>query len=241
VATVTAGVHTASTSNVSSYASASFTPAANDLLVVLVTATATVTNPGTCTSSIAGITFSPVVRSVWSTSANTVVSFVSNQFVPATSQTVTYDCTGDAATGAIVVVLRVAGLTRTGTSAIVQSAVQTNGAAAATPAPAFSASANTNNPCIGFYGSGTSSTTKNSAPASWTEVYDLTGYASPTTGTHVISRNSGFTGTTVTWGGASASVFGAQIIELNTADPDGYSLPIQSVTAPQPQGWPRHY
>ena len=225
----------------SSYASGSFTPAANDLLLVLVTATATVTNPGTCTSSIADITFSPVVRSVWSSSANTVVSFVSNQFVPATSQTVTYDCTGDAATGAIVVVLRVAGMTRTGTAAIRQSAVQTNGAAAATPAPAFSGAALTGNACVGFYGSGTSSTTKNSAPASWTEVYDLTGFASPTTGTHVISRNSGFTGTTVTWGGASATVFGAQIIELDTSDPDGYSLPMQSVPSPQQQGWPPHY
>lgn len=221
MATVTAGVHTTSTSNVSSYATASFTPAANDLLLVLVQATGTTTNPATVSNSL-GLTFSYVTRATHNAGADQTALYVANSLAAASSQTCTWDCTGDAATGATVVVLRVAGMSRTGTNAIRQSAVQSGITAASTPAPAFGAAALTGNACIGFFGNGTSTAGRGVPTTSWTEVYDLAGYSTPTGGIHVQAINSGFTGTTVTWGGTTATSASAIIAELDTSLPGSH-------------------
>jgi hypothetical protein len=199
---------------------------------VCVTTTDTTTNPGACTSNQAGQSFSFVQRFQHRTSLDQTVCYVSNYFATAVSQTVTYACTGDAATGAIVVVLRIAGMTRTGLSAIRQSAGQTNQAAASTPAPAFSAAALTGNACIGFFGNASNVAGRGVPPTSWTERYDATGYTSPAGGIHVVSINSGFTGTTVTWGGTSATAYSSQVIEL-----DGSGQDILTVPPIVPAGW----
>jgi hypothetical protein len=49
----------------------------------------------------------------------------------------------------------------------------------------------------------------------WTERQDV-GFANDTNGLEVITRDSGFTGTTMTWGSSSASRFASMIIELDT-------------------------
>jgi hypothetical protein len=53
-------------------------------------------------------------------------------------------------------------------------------------------------------------------PTSWTEDSD-NGYSTPTAGQESVSRVSGFTGTTVTWGGTSATAFGDIIVEIDTS------------------------
>jgi hypothetical protein len=53
-------------------------------------------------------------------------------------------------------------------------------------------------------------------PTSWTEQVDV-GYATPSTGLEYASRNSGFTGTTITWASTSATVWGAISVELDTS------------------------
>jgi len=217
-AATTHAVATASTSNATSYASGAFTPAANDLLIAFVVASGTVAT-GTMTSSVGGQTFTKITSFAYSASANTVYAFVSDQLVSATSQTVTFDCTGDNATGAVIFVARISGMSRTGLSAIKQSAGQANQSASTTPAPAFGASALTGNPTLGVIGNATSPAGM-TPPTGWTEnASGDTGYSTPTTGGEYVYRDSGFTGTTITWGGTSASVFASLIVELDTSAP----------------------
>jgi hypothetical protein len=216
MASVTHRVTTPSTSNASSYASGSFTPAVDDLLVVVVTASGTVAS-GSLSSS-AGITFTKVLTALKNASADTLYLFVANSRVAsATSQTVTFDCTGDSATGAIVTVASVSGLAKVGSSVVLKSGKQDNGAAAATPTVALGSAALTGNALIGFVGNGSSPATL-TPPSSWAELFDSTGYSTPTTGHEVASINSGFTGSTVTWGSTSGTAFAAIVAELSTAN-----------------------
>lgn len=214
MAAVTHAVSTASSSNLSEYVSGTFTPAADDLLVVFVAATDTAA-AGTLESSVTALTFSKVGHALKNSSVDRLYCFVADRMATAELQTVTFKCTGDAATGAVIVVARVSGLTKCGLAAIRQSAKQDNQAGGAAPAPAFSGAAQTGNPTLGAV-INAANPAGMTAPASWTELND-TGYASPTTGLEYVHRNSGFTGTTITWGSSSASAFGSFIIELDTA------------------------
>lgn len=214
-ATVTHAVSTADNGNGTSYVSGAFTPVAGDLLVVFVTATGTVAT-GTMTDS-QGLGFTKVTSALKNTSADTIYFFVSNNTAAASSMTVTFNCTGDAATGATTQVARIAGMSRKGLSAILQTAKQENQAASGTPAPAFAAAAHTGNPTLGVVGNSTNPATM-TPPTSWTEQND-TGHTLPTDGSEYVSRDSGFTGTTITWGSTSASAFGDIIVELDTTTP----------------------
>lgn len=218
MAACTHAVTTASTTNATSYASGSFTPAAGDLLIGLVRAGATVADPPNATMITSlGIPFTFIRRQIFRTSLDSLYAFVSNGLVAASSQTVTFNCTGDAADGTVIFVCRVSGMTRTGLDAIRQSAGQDNQAAAGTPAPAFGSSALTGNVTMGVVGNSTNPATM-TTPTNWTEQAD-SGYATPTSGAEYVTRDSGFTGTTVTWGSTSATAFGSLIIELDTTVP----------------------
>lgn len=212
MAAVTHGVSTASTSNVGSYASGSFTPAANDLCVVFVTATNTVLASPTLVDSVGGT----YTRFITATKAgDRLYVFVGNQLAAATARTVTFDCTADPATGCVIQVARVSGLTRTGVSAVLQAASVDNQLAGGTPAVSFGLAVQTGNPTLGLVGNATNPATM-TTPTSWTERND-TGYGSPTTGAEYVSRDSGFTGTTITWGSTSSSGFAAIIVELDAS------------------------
>jgi hypothetical protein len=212
-ATVTHRIATASTANATSYASASFTPAAGDLLVAFVVASGT-TATGTMTDS-QTVGFTKVTSAVKNASADTVYAFVSNGLVAASSMTVTFDCTGDGATGAVIFVASISGMIRTGLNAVAQSATQDNQAASATPAPSFSNTVRIGNPTLGLVGN-SSNPAAVTPPTSWTEdAAGDTGYNTPPTGGEYAFRDSGFNGTTITWGSTSATAFGAIILELN--------------------------
>lgn len=204
--------------------SGSFSPAAGDLLVVFVVASATSLDPAALTSSIGGFTFSQVERATYSTSVNSIYAFVSDALVTDTSaQTVTFTAGGDQPTGTIIFVFSISGVHKFGPTAIRQTAVQDNQAASGTPAPAFAVAALTGNPTLGCVGNNSNPATM-TAPTNWTEPAseaDL-GYNNPTTGGEVVFRDSGFTGTTITWGSTSATVFGALILEVD-ASPNFYA------------------
>lgn len=224
MATCTALVSTASTSNATSYASGSFTPALSDLLVVIVATSGSVepTAAGTVTDDRSG-TYTRINFSLRSGGASSNYIFIRNQLVQsAVAHVVTFTCTGDAATGCVILVYGVSSMTRVGSSAARQSAIQSNQAAGGTPAPAFSVAALTGNPCIGMVGSAANPTAV-TPPTSWTEpatpLFD-TGYATPAAGAEACHINSGFTGTTVTWGSTSSGAFGSVIVELDTSAPD---------------------
>lgn len=214
MAAVTHRVITADTGNTPN-TSGAFTPALDDLLIAFVVASATVENPGALTSSIGGFTFSLVTNALYRASSNTIYVFVADALVSsAVSQTVTFDPV-DTASGTVIAVASVSGMSRTGALAIRQSAKQENQAASGTPAPAFSSAALTDNPTFGVVGNETNPAGM-TEPTGWTEGGD-TGYVTPTVGAEYVYRDSGFTGTTITWGSASASAFGSIIVELDTS------------------------
>jgi len=218
MATSTFLIATTNTSNLNSYASGSFTPDANGLLVVFVVASGTVDSGPTLTDSLALTTFTLVTSALKNSSADKMYCFVANQLVAASARTVTFGCPNDAATGAIISVFSITGLSKAGLSAIRQSAVQANQALGGTPAPTFGLACLTGNPVLGCIGNSTSPAATMTPPTSWTESAGAdTGYGTPTTGSEVVQRDSGFTGTTVTWGSTSSTAFGSIIVELDTS------------------------
>jgi hypothetical protein len=225
MATVISEINTPDTGNTPN-ASGSFTPILSDLLIVIIAASETVTDPASSalTSSV-GMTFTQIARATYRTSLDSLYMFVSNTLVSnAAAQTVSF-APADPASGTNICVVAVAGMKRSGLNAIRQFATQIN-QVAGTPAPAFSRAALTENAVIGAIGNNTNPATMTVPAGGWTENGDI-GYITPTTGCEHVSRNSGFTGTTVTWGSASASTFASIIVELNTSEKDPYAPEMQ--------------
>lgn len=225
MAAVTLEINTPDTGNTPNI-SGSFTPAVGDLLICFVVGSESVTNNPTFISSIAGNSFIQFVKATYRTSLDTLYGFVANQLIitgEAIAQTVTYN-PADTASGSCISVVAVSGMSRIGLNAIRQFAIQEN-QAAGTPAPVFSQAALTANAVLGAIGNNTNPATM-TVPAGWTENGDL-GYITPTTGLEHVSLNSGFTGTTVTWGSASGSTFASIIVELNTSQIDPYHPEMQ--------------
>jgi hypothetical protein len=211
--TITHAVSTASTTDSSSYSSGTFTPAAGDMLVVFVIASGT-TARGTMTDS-NGVSYANPVNAPYNSSTNQVYLFVSRTSVAGTSTSVTFTLSSGSATGAIILVERVSGILTTSAAAIQQTATTANAAAGTTPSATFSSAVLSANATLGAVGN-LSDPPGLTAPASWTALGG-TGYTSPTTGGEDVGRNSGFSGTTITWGSTSATAYGVIIVELNAA------------------------
>ena len=216
MATCTHAIGTADT-GATPNTSGAFTPAVGDLLVAFVVASGTIDAfPNNLVGS-TGMVFEDIISATYA-AGGLLYAFVSTTLVSsATSQTVTFN-PADGATGTIIYVCRVAGMSRTGTDAVRQSRNQDLGTAATTPAPVFLSAALTSNPVLGCVGNSTNPAGM-TPPSGWTEGTADLGYANPTTGGEYAFINSGFTGTTVTWGSTSASIFGAVILELDSSVP----------------------
>lgn len=216
MATITGRSSSASTTNTTSYASSAFTPAVGDLLVFLVLASETV-DAGSVSSS-AGYTFTKVATA-HRNSTDTLYVFVADSLVTsAVSQTLTYNCASDAATGCFRVVISISGMARTGASAVRQSAVQNTGTAGTTPAVTFGGAALTANPLVALLCNQANPATV-TQPSGWSEQND-SGFNTPTTGFEYANINSGFTSSTVTWGSTSGTQFAALAVEFDTGPVD---------------------
>jgi hypothetical protein len=217
MATCTFAVGTADTGGTPN-TSGAFTPALNDLLVVFVQAAATTQATAALTSSLGGgFTFTQFTSVFYSGATHALYGFVANQLVSsATSQTVAFDTSSDPATGTIIFVFRVSGITRTGLDAILQSDTDT-GASSTTPGIDFPSSALTGNPTLVAMAN-QSNTAGVTPPTNWTENAsgDL-GYSNPTMGAECAHRNSGFTGTAVDWASTSATAWGAIGVEIDSS------------------------
>lgn len=213
MATLTLGVSTASTTNATSYLSGSFTPAASDLLVAIVHTSGNI-NPGTMSDTQSlGWTF--IDQSQNRADVDATFVYVSNSKTAASSMTVTFGGLGAAASGAVITVMRVSGMTRLGSDAIRQiQTVYDHAATGGAPAPVFNTAPLTTNPILGAIGNASNPATM-TPPSGWTEFTDV-GYATPTTGLEVVGINSGYTTTTVTWGGSSLTAYGVFMVELDT-------------------------
>lgn len=201
------------------------TPAAG-ALIVLITAHTGNTSTARPTDSQGG--FYELVGSsvVKATNADTMRVWVRTSLASAVSTTFSH--APGTSTGGGIFALAVTAMTRSGQGAVrrvsgTQQFGKQDNLASGTPAPAFPAAADTNNACIGAVFSATNSTTTQTPPASWTERFDQ-GYATPAAGMEICSRDSGETGTTITWGGASGSAFCSVVIELDTTSPDSELL-----------------
>jgi len=154
-----------------------------------------------------------VVRQIGPTNGDITV-WVRKQFVNSATSTV-FTLTGPGSTGGGIVVFKVTGMARSGWAAVRCYGGGT-GAAAASPAVQLTyGPALTANAMIGGVYNETNPAGV-TPPASWTEdpTPDL-GYITPTTGFETARRGSGETGSTITWGSTSATIWSAVAIELD--------------------------
>lgn len=218
------------TSNALAYTIASFTPTAGDLLVIVIAAVATTDNTPTLTESAGGGTYTLRATQDWAGTGNRLFIFVANQLVGASppARTMAFTLPADAATGIVYSVEAVTSITKVGAAAVKQvtpnNAANKNstGTPAITGAGAFPAACLTTNPVIVA-----AAISVNPAgltpPATFTELVD-TGFATPNTGLETAKVDSGFTGTTVTWGSGNTVAYGAIGIELDASAAGGGSF-----------------
>lgn len=194
--------------------SGSFTPVAGDLLVVGVCVMGTTDVTATLSSSIGGFTFSQVETGPFTSGANQLYVYVANALVADTSpQTVTITMPADEGQGSSISVAAIAGISLDGLDAIVQDAEQL--LSSGTPAPTFAGAADTGNPTLGFL-CNTSNPATMTEPTGWTEAADI-GFVTPDAGMQYVYRNSGFTGTAITWGSTVSNSTAVIIVEVDAS------------------------
>ena len=204
-----------STSNTTSYTTGTFTRNAGDLLVVFVAASGTV-DPGSVTDS-QSTTYTKITSVVKNASADTIYMFVANSLAPSTVTgfTVTFSCPGDAATGVVVQVMAVTGMSKSGTAAIVQATTSPNQAAGTTPTITFMHAPHYTNVLTAAVANGANPPAL-TGPTGWSRLGDL-GYNTPTSGEDNFDTDGGLTAQTYTWGGSSATAYGIIAAELDTS------------------------
>lgn len=215
MAAVVLGVSTASSVDATTYTSAPFTPAQGDLLVAFIDKSADISE-GTL-SDTQGLGWTHVVHVIGHEGLDHAEMWVANSKAAAVSMTVTAGTTGAAATGCIITVLRVSGMARFGLDAIRQFAQQADQPSGTKPAPTFGSAVQTQNATVGFLADG-NNPVNTPVPVGWTERSDI-GYNTPATGGQSISRDRGFTGTTVQWPNNINTSFGVIVAELDISVP----------------------
>jgi hypothetical protein len=216
----------ATTTDNTVFTSASFTPTADDLLVVCIRCTGTVGSNPVLTASANGITFTRVINQFSNASAHKQMMFVANQKVPSSPSAMTVTVTltsGDTATSCIMGVIAITGMSRVGTDAIrnfsstpqiiaTDNNKATGGSAGVAVLPAAPL---TTNPLIGFVG--VISTAGMTPPTSWTELLDQNN-ATPTNGFEIVGRASGQTSATITTG-SNMTVGALAFVEFDASVP----------------------
>lgn len=206
------------------YTVVSFTPVAGDLLVLFAVVSGS-TAAGDVSDSLAGA-WTKVTDTTKNGGADTLYCFVANQLSTGVAMTVTLGAAGG--TGSFILIAGINPMTRLGNIAIRQSAKLANQLAATIPSCSFVSATLTGNPTMTFVANATNPTGV-TTPLDWTGLFD-TGYTPPTTGGTVASRDSGFTGTTITWGSTSPTDFGIIVVEFDTS--------AAAITTPEPEDDP---
>jgi len=216
------------TTNASTYASGAFTPAADDLLVAAFAITGTAGPPVGCTSTGNTAAWSLVETCTFTTGANQgrIWVWIQDALCTAVSTVVTCDTTTDPGTGRNSWIWRISGMTKTGSAAMLQSAHDQSHAAGTAQAAALASAALTTNPTLLFYhDEGTSVAL--TVPTNWTEPSSPAAegiFSTPASRGDSANRDSGFTGTTVTWGTASTGVYGSVLMELDASSATPYPV-----------------
>lgn len=230
MATVSLGTFLSDSNFATSYTTASFTPQAGDLLVVLATlsdgedGTPRVSSTGLSTIDSVPIGFEPdvvgqaVVRSP--NAPTSVIAFLATSPVAGSPMTVTVTTRESILlSGGKVVVARIAGMQRFGRPAVRQSGKVDEGVPGGTPAISFPAVCLDRNPVVAMMGHGV--VVSGGTPAGLTAPSTFTTLASQNwaglnEGAQAVSRN-GFGSATITWGSTSWIEYAGRAIELETA------------------------
>lgn len=188
------------------------TPAVGDLIVIIVAHSGSTSSVAPTDNNSSG-TYTLINSALKATSADTMRVYVRNSLITSATSTIFTHAPGTT-TGGGLTVLKITGMSKTGSAAVRGSGIQSNQAAATTPAPVLSSTPLTINPIITavFNASNPAATT---IPSGYTDRANL-GYNSPATGLRVASDDSGVTSATITWGGTSATAFGSLAIELDS-------------------------
>lgn len=211
------------------------TPTVGDLLVIICGASGNTNSAPTCADNQGG-TYYLVGTALKNASADTLSVFVRQQFITTTS-THTVTVTTGANTAGEIVGIAYRSIPNVGQQAIRSSGFQANQAGGGTPAPALNISALTENPTITGCFNGTAGGSVLVPNASWVERQDVS-QSTPTTGVEVATRDSGFTGTTITAGGTSATAFASFAIELDADLNFNESLGSQPTIKQDKSLWP---
>jgi hypothetical protein len=157
-----------------------------------------------------------------------LTGWIRNALIGSATSTI-FTATQTSSTGGGLVIFRVTGMSIVGLGAVRGAGGQSAGTLGTTPAPVLlgrvgavfsgTQAALTGNAVVGSVCNGTSPAGL-TPPASFTEspTPDL-GYTVPTTGFESVRRDSGETGSTITWGSTSATAFASLVVELDASVP----------------------
>ena len=196
------------------------TPAINDLIIVIAASSGLAGGTTAVTDDNSSGTYTQVDvdRTGFSTTGVLTV-WVRNSLITAASSTIFTAAQGSSSGGGLTV-LRVSGMTRAGAVAIRGTGGESTGTSATTPAPVLASTPLPGNPVIAAVCCGTNSTTNFTPRTGYTEHND-SGYNTPATGLETMSRASGETSATITWGSTAPSTFASVAIELDTSGSTG--------------------
>lgn len=196
------------------------TPTLNDL-IILVTIYSDGTAGGAAVSdnnSDGGGSYTKIAGTTFGATVKTCDLWVRNARIgSATSTVFTLADPPGSDTGSGITVGRWTGFSDAGAGIVRQSSPFGTFAAAATPAATFPVAALTGNSVIAVAWNASSTPTL-TPPASYTERLDA-GYSSPTCGIEYATRDSGETGTTITWGSTSPTQGVCIVAELQATAP----------------------
>jgi hypothetical protein len=196
------------------------TPVDNDLIVIVAACSGLAGGTTACSDNDGGTyTLVDTDRTGFSTTGVLNV-FVRDALITTAGSTI-FTASQSGSSGGGLVVLRVAGMTLTGASAVRSNGGQST-VASGTPAPVLSLAPHERNPIITAVASGTNGG-GTTVRTGYTDVA-VTGYNTPATGLDVCFFARGELSTTITWGGAAPSQFASVAIELETQERNYHGL-----------------
>ena len=197
-----------STANATSYAGTAGTPAAGDLLICFVTATAEATVAATMTGT---WTWTLLTSFKYNSGADSIYVFWAYASA-ATSTTPTVDFGADAASSCEIYCYRVTGSSGVSIPCIRQWRATTG--ATTNPALAMYGAINTNSGCLSFVAANGTAPAVWTAPTGWAAVVEAGTGTAPKHAAGASSRTSGETLSTITWTNAQTNPWGGIVLEI---------------------------
>ena len=194
--------------------SATFSPAANTLLVAFASVSGNTQTAPTMTDNQGG-TYTLVGQAYWSGGSNNMFAFVRDSLV-ATKISTKLTLDTDTNTAGEIEILAFTGMTKTGAAAVRQIYGAGNQTPMTEPTVFFTSNVNSSDPTITAVASADVSGLGSVPATGWSERKD-TYQSSPTTGLETATKDSGFSGSTITYAATTDTSYAVMGIELDTS------------------------